>query len=119
MHDLGARLKDGVKLGAGFQDFPGAFESCRYKESGAGTELPSITLPVFEHHPALGEATEFRLGVTDAPLSRRARPSAGEELLGGVGEVIGDGLPRVAGEQSIGGGRGGLTFLCDREIDDL
>ena len=62
MHDLGARLKDGVELGAVFEDFPRALEPCRHNESGTGTEFPSIALPVFEHHPAAREATELRLG---------------------------------------------------------
>src|ERR1044072_8820503 len=118
MHNLGASLKDGVELGAGFQDFPCAFEPCRDNESGTGTELPSIAPPVFEHHPAFGEATEFRLGVPDAPLSGRARPSAGEELLGGVGEIIGDGLPGIAGEQPVGGGGGRLSIHRGGEVDD-
>ncbi len=119
MHDLSARLKDGVKLGAILEDFPGAFEARWHHESGTGTEFPAIALPVFEHDAATSEAAELRLGVTDAPLAGGARPAAGEELLGGIGEVIGDGLPRVAGEQPIGGGRRGLTFQRGREIDDL
>ena len=45
MHDLGARLKDGVELGAVFQDFPRPLEPCRHNESGTGTELPPIARP--------------------------------------------------------------------------
>jgi hypothetical protein len=53
MHDLGASLKDGVKLGAGFQHLPRPLEPCGHNEPGAGTEFPPVALPestfVFAH----------------------------------------------------------------------
>ena len=110
MHDLGARLKDGVKLGAILDDFPGALEARWHYETGAGTELPAIARQILEHHAAASEAAELGLGITNAPLAARARPASGEELLRGIGEVVGDGLPRVAGDQPVGGGSRGLSL---------
>ena len=56
MHPLSARLKDGVELGAMFDDLPGAVESRGHHKPLAATELPAFTLEVLECHPAFGEA---------------------------------------------------------------
>ncbi len=52
MHDLSARLKDGVKLGAILDDFPSALEACRHNETSPGTELPAIARQILEHDAA-------------------------------------------------------------------
>ena len=118
MHDLGASLEDGVKLGALFYYFPRSLEACRHNESGAWPEFPSLALSVFEHDPTSREAAELRLGVTDAPLAGRARPASGVELLGGIGEVVGDRHARIAREQAVSGGGGVLVSERGREVDD-
>src|SRR5689334_10599097 len=58
-------------------------------------------------------------GVADAPLTGCAGPLANEELIGRIGEVVGDGLLGVAGQETVGCWSGLLD--CDRagEGDDL
>src|SRR5678816_4281640 len=96
LQDLSARLKDGVKLGAILDDFPGPLEACWHYKTSPGTELPSIARQILEHDAAGYEAAELRLGISNAPLSARTGPAAGEELLRRIGEVVRDCLPWLA-----------------------
>src|SRR6187399_502917 len=119
LHDLSARLKYRVELGAIFEDFPCALEARRHYKTRPGTELPALPRQILEHDPAGHEAAELGLGISDTPLSARTGPAAGEELLRRVGEVIRDCLSRVSIDQPVGGGTGGFCRKPAREIDDL
>src|SRR5436190_726791 len=104
LHDLSARLEIGVKLGAILDDFPGALEARRHYETSPGTKLPAIARQILEHDAASYEAAELGLRISNAPLSARTGPATREELLRRIGEVIRDGLMRVAIDQRVGSG---------------
>ena len=119
LHDLSARLENGVKLGAILDDFPGALEARRHYETSPGAKLPAIARQILEHDPASYEAAELGLRISNAPLSASTGPAAGTELLRRIGEVIRDGLLRVADDQHVGRGSCGLRWERASEVDDL
>src|SRR6187200_1409084 len=118
-HSLGAALKQSVKLGAILDDLPGPLEACRNHEPIPGRELPALTVLVLQRDASASQTAELRLAVADAPFAARTRPASAVELLGLIGEVVGDHLVGRAFEQAVCGGRGGLTILAHAEIDDV
>ena len=119
LHDLSARLKDGVKLGAILDDFPGALEARRHYKTSPRTKLPAIARQILEHDAAGYEAAELRFGITNTPLSGGAGPVSGEELLRWIGEVVRDRMPRIARNERARRRRRRLALQRVRKIDDL
>src|SRR5687767_9956453 len=87
-----SRLEDRIKLHAILHYLPRAFEPGGNHERVACTELVDATIQGSEAHLSTRDVAELALGIAHAPLAARAGPAAGEELVGGVAEVVRDAL---------------------------